>query len=734
MQSVRIVVIVGLLVVATLAVHGQTAGFDPLTFERTAFEYVNIDDPGYLFDHPHVVTGLTRENVGWAFRATYFSNWHPLTWLSYMLDAELYKPDPRLGIHQTARGFHATNVAWHLGSVLLLFWVLRALSGADWRSAAVAGLFAVHPIHVESVAWISERKDVLSVFFGLAAIAAYVRYAARAGSARQRGDEDSQARRSSKWLWYAVALVAYAASLMSKQMLVTLPFVLLLLDWWPLRRIAGWSQARGSDAADSLPAETAPAAIPRSRRDRKRRSQRDTATRRPPTAAWDGTQSAMRIVVEKLPFLALSLAACVIAVIAQRGALQTFEQHPPLVRVLNAILSYGLYLKKLFWPTKLAVYYPHPGDSISLASVAVAGVLLVAVTAACWRFRARHPYLLVGWLWFLGTLVPVIGLIQVGKQQMADRYAYFPAVGVYLAVVWLAGWLVEAALESPRESLRFLNLPMAVGGAAVFLVLIGLGWLQAGHWENTETLFLHAIQVTERNEYEHLNIASYYDDQAAISLRKNQPADARVFLALAIRHNEIALQIDPKFYDGHYNLGTVRLRRGRHFLNLSTNPRDVEHARNDLQDALICFQRAEELHPDTRNQAAAKLYVNWGAAWLEFAEAGGTTSDEAQRRAKKLFEQALAIIPAFSDAHRNLGRIFLDMREPDQALHHFGQFWRSYPEEADPLENSAVHRRLVIEYLRQNRRADALRHARRARELDPSLPDPETLMRSGAAF
>ncbi|MEX0701154.1 MAG: hypothetical protein WD069_03585 [Planctomycetales bacterium] len=664
----RVFAIVCLLAAGTLAVYAQTAGFDVVLGLPTEFEFVNLDDPTYVVENEKVTTGLTPDNVAWALRTTYFSNWHPLTWLSYMLDAELYRPESGT-VHQSARGFHATNVALHLANVLLLYFVLRSMTGNDWRGAAVAGLFAVHPLHVESVAWIAERKDVLSQLFGLLAIGCYARFA-----------------RTDSKTWYSAAVVAFAASLMSKQMLVTLPCVLVLLDWWPLGRIAGWSPPP--------PARLQPAAAPVPLR---------------------------RIALEKLPFLALSIAASVAIVFAQKsgGAMRTLEELPLSVRALNAPVSYAAYMGKLFRPLDLAVFYPHPGEAVSVAAAAAAGTLLAALTALCFRQRRDQPYLLVGWLWFLGTLVPVIGVIQVGRQQLADRYMYFPAIGIYLAIAWSIGEIVrwiasKSRIEAPFA--RALRIVPLLGIAAAYLALIALAWSQAALWRDGETLYRHALEVTRRNSMIHLNLAADYDNRATLAEQSGRSDEVPYLLVLAFEHNQAALEVDPDLYDAHYNLGTVRTKLGM----LAMRRGSVESARHELRQALVHFGRAAELDPESRNDDAGRLRVNWGSAWRQLASAGGASREEADRRASELFREAIEFDPGLAEAHANLGSVLLDREDPENALVHFLKALNVRPDDRE------IHRALMLTYLRMGRHEDARRHAARAGELDPGPTGTET--------
>ncbi|MEX0701153.1 MAG: tetratricopeptide repeat protein [Planctomycetales bacterium] len=624
----RVLVIVCLLAAATLAVYAQSLGHG----------FVNFDDPTYVAENPRVARGPTLDDVRWAFTTTHFANWHPLTWLSYMLDAGLFLPE-RGTIYDAAGGFHATNVALHLANVLLLFFVLRRLTGADWKSAAVAGLFAVHPLHVESVAWVSERKDVLSLFFGLLALGAYARFAMNGGRT-----------------WYAAALVAFAASLMSKQMLVTLPFVLILLDWWPLGRIRDWSPS--------------PPRFPA------------TPQRRPP-----------RILAEKVPFLALSLAASVVAVMAQRagGTLQSIEAHSLRARMLNAVVAYALYLAKAVWPVDLIVYYTHPGESISTEQVAIAGAVLAALSGLClWGWR-RMPFLAVGWLWFLGTLVPVIGLVQVGGQQMADRYMYFPAIGLYLAGVWLAAVVCQRFGE-----LRIVHVTAA---AAAFVVLGTLAWIQTGHWRDSETLYRHALAVDERNGTAHGNLAVHYFE-AARSVRDFSASEAARLQDAALVHAEEAVRLEPADAQFRYHLGRIQLERG--------------------SPALAIHQLAEaaRIKPHDKD-----VQLALGLAYRRLSDAGGTPPADANSRAIEHYRRALDLDPDFQEARVRLTTALLDENRLDEAEEQLEIALRSAPVSWE------THLQLVVVMVHRGDDAAARHHAREAGRLNPRLPDPETLLR-----
>jgi len=429
-------------------------------------EFLNWDDLTYIVNNDHVRGGLTWDGFKWAFTHSYSANWHPLTWLSHALDCQLYGLRPA--------SHHLTNALFHAANAALLFLFLRGLTGLLWRSAFVAALFAVHPLHVESVAWVAERKDVLSTFFFLLTLMAYTRYAARhqlqSPKSRAQGvpagsEVSSHASRITHHaFWYTLALLFFALGLLSKPMLVTTPFVLLLLDFWPLKLI---SLAAGPEFRVTVP----------------------------------------RLLIEKLPFFILTLASCVITFLAQKksGAVASFEQLPLATRLGNASVAYVEYLAKFFWPANLSPFYAHPQRWEGLTVAGALG-LLVATSVAAWLWRQRYPYVLTGWLWFLGTLVPVIGLVQVGSQALADRYTYIPLIGVMLAVTWLVTDLIfaptPAANAARAESPQSARPQPAIAGrmrilsVVAVIVVATLAWrtsAQLAYWRNTETLFKQAL-------------------------------------------------------------------------------------------------------------------------------------------------------------------------------------------------------------------------------------------------
>jgi len=484
------------------------------------YEFVNFDDPMYVIENDQVKKGLTIDSIWWAFSSMHVGNWHPVTWLSHMLDVELYG--------MNAGAHHLTNVVFHMLNSMLLFLLLHRMTGALWRSAMVAALFAVHPLHVESVAWISERKDVLSAFFGFLTLLTYEEYVKRPGRLR-----------------YGAALLLFALGLMSKPMVVTLPFLMLLLDYWPLNRYAEWGVIRRFAA----------------------------------------------LVKEKLLFFALSAASCLVTMIAQGrgGAVAALEICSFGMRLANAIVAYVAYLGKMIWPMNLAILYPHPGMR-PLWQVIGAVVVIVGISAVAFLWARLRPWLLTGWLWYLGTLIPVIGLVQVGIQSMADRYAYIPLIGIYMVLVW--GF---------HEVLNQWRIPrLAFAGQAVLALLTFIAWHQVRYWENSITLYSHALEITDANWFVHNGLGNCY-------AKTNQ-------IDKAINHYQEAIRIKPDYFEAFNNMGTVMAKMKRrdeavaYFSNaLRYNP-DSEFAHNNLgrlqaeqkeyRKAIWHFREALRIKPD----------------------------------------------------------------------------------------------------------------------------------------
>ena len=506
------------------------------------FGFVRFDDPLYVTENPYVLAGLTGRGLQWAFTSGHAANWHPVTWLSHMLDVALFGVDA--GAH------HAVSVLLHVATSALLFVVLLRMTGSAWPSLLVAALFALHPLHVESVAWIAERKDVLSALFWMLTLWAYDRYVRDPGPRR-----------------FAWVLLAFALGLMSKPMVVTLPFVLLLLDVWPLRRLSPW-----------------------------------------PT--WASLRPLLR---EKLPLFALSAASATITVLAQSrgGAVASSARLPLTERVGNAAISYVAYVQKTLWPDHLAAYYPYPRPTPSVLAAISALALLIATVSAVWIGR-RRPYVLVGWLWYLGTLVPVIGIVQVGTQAMADRYAYLPLIGLFVVLAWALHDLVEA---NPSR-----RLPVLIAAGALVVACTAITRGQVRHWESSETLWTHALAVTRGNYAAHTYLgnalASAGNVDSAIAeyteaLRLNPdfpeahnnlgPALAsRGETDAAIAHFTAALRLRPNYADAHNNLGVALASRGRleeaiaQYREVLRIDPEHAHAHGNLGLALYTLGRAAE--------------------------------------------------------------------------------------------------------------------------------------------
>jgi tetratricopeptide (TPR) repeat protein len=534
--------------------------------------FITYDDPVYVTDNPHVTGGLTWENVTWAFRSTEASNWHPLTWISHMADCQLYGLRPW--------GHHLTNVLLHAINTVLLFVVLLRMTRAPWRSLFVAALFGLHPLHVESVAWISERKDVLSGTFWMLALWAYVRRSELARSG-MRGAA----------AFYALALAFFALGLMSKPMLVTLPCVLLLLDFWPLGR---WGASSAS-------------------------------------GRW-------LLVAEKIPFFVLSAAASAATIHAQGngGAVGTMEDFPLPVRLANAAITYCRYLGKCFLPTKLAVFYPFFGEQPPLIATLGAAVLLLAITAVAAAFARRRPYLPVGWLWFVGTLVPAIGLVQVGGQSMADRYTYLPLIGVFIIVAWGAG---DAATSWP--SARPV-LSLAAGAALASLAV--LTCVQLGYWRDGATLFRHAAAVTKDNWVAHANLYATLSKSSAPEAGAQLRETMGILAAYAEKYDRKGAELERT--PGHSLEAIKQYRKAVGIMPALAGPHDIlgmalARRPGGLPEAIDEFRAAIRLNP---NLAAA--HYNLGTA---LASSAGGKADAITE-----YETATLLDPDNFQAHYNL--------------------------------------------------------------------------------
>ncbi len=583
-----------------------------LYWPATHHDFVNFDDDVHVTANVRVQAGLTLENLKWAFLNPVNANWLPLTVLSHMLDCQLYGLKPW--------GHHLTSVLLHAVNTTLVFLLLRRVTGAMWRSAMVAALFGWHPLHVESVAWVAERKDVLSTYFGLLALIFHACYV-----------EQFKVRNPKFKTYYCLTLFFFACGLMSKAMLVTWPLVMLLLDYWPLQRIGDW-----------------------------RLTISDLKAKRPESPAW--------LVWEKIPFFVLAAASSVVTFAVQKrgGALEMGENMPIGARCGNALVSYCRYLGKLFWPSKLAVFYPHPGYW-PLAEVLLAAGLLTGLSALFWWQRRRFPFLLMGWLWFIGTLVPVIGLVQVGSQALADRYTYIPSLGLIILVVW-------GAYELTRRW-RYHVVGLSLAGGAVMVLCLGLTRQQLWYWQDGETLFRRALAVTENNPVAHNNLANALlnkgqvdeaitEYRAAIRLKPDY-VEARNDLGAilgktgqideAISQLETAIRLKPDYVEARNNLGNAFLGKGR------------------MDEAISQYQEAIRLKPDD-----AEARNNLGIAFLNEGR-----MDEAISQ----YQEAIRLKPDYLEAHSNLGSALLNEGRMDEAISQYREAIRLNPNNAEACYN-----------------------------------------------
>lgn len=549
-------------------------------WQVTDCAFVTYDDGTYVTGNAHVRNGLSWSNLVWALTATQAANWHPLTWVSHILDCQLFGLNPA--------GHHVTNLIIHIANVVLLFSALRFVTATLWRSALVAALFAVHPLNVESVAWIAERKNVLSTMFWILTIWAYAWYAKKPA-----------------WQRYLLVVAGFAFGLMSKPMLVTLPFVLLLLDYWPLRRIS-------SPLMPSAPERTTDSDKPR-----KRPAKGKVDKLAPGFAA----RPLSALILEKVPLLLLAIATSVITIVAQRQgkAIGTLESYPIAVRLENALVSYAAYLVQTFWPSRLCVFYPHPKTLLAGWLVGVATVGLLAVTAASLGTIRRFPFLTVGWLWYLGTMVPVIGLVQVGLQSRADRYTYVPMIGIFIIIAWMLNELAKR-LPSARTT---------IAGAAVLvlLVLALISHIQVGYWHDSTALFTRAVNVTGNNYIAQNNLGE------ALGLQGKYDE--------AERHFAAAVSINPDYSLALNNLAMSRVQSG------------------SLDEAIELFSRAVENDP-----TFSEAYNRLAAALLQ-----KNRTDEAFENLQK----ALALNPNFSSAYANLGALYEKQNKTDEALNAYAK-------------------------------------------------------------
>jgi tetratricopeptide (TPR) repeat protein len=593
-------------------------------------DFINLDDYANVSKNPHVQGGLTWENVKWSFQAGYSGNWHPLTWWSHMLDVQLFGLDPRW--------HHLVNLLLHLANTLLLFWLVQGLTRMAWRSAFVAALFAVHPLHVESVAWVAERKDVLSTFFFLLTLWAYARYArrvtgdtcqvTRTEAAAAAPDSSRVTRHPS--LFYGLALFFFALGLMSKPMLVTLPFVLLLVDFWPLQRV---------DLADKSTC---------------------LKTLRP-------------LMMEKIPFFILSLASSWVTIVAQaRGhAVYTMERLPLCTRFANAVVSYLTYLGHTVWPVNLAIFYPYRRAANFRDDWQIAGavVVLAAVSLfALFRIK-RTPWFATGWFWFLGTLVPVIGIVQVGGQAMADRYTYIPLIGVFICLVWAGAGF---------SAIRRLNekIPAAIG-TVVVIACVAVTRQQVKYWRDTFTIANHALAVTGNNPVAHDIIGQVLGAEG-----KYQPA---------VEHFRAALKADPDYDMARYDLAVALTRSA-----------DAQAMAGRLEEAVATYQSA------VRVKSVLQTLNNLG---LALGQLGRHEEAIAQ------YNEALKLQPDSLEVHFNLASALAAEGKITEAEKQFAEARRLSP---NPLQALMDFARILAGL---GRAGEAAGHYETAIKLSPDSPE-----------
>ncbi|MCX6546187.1 MAG: tetratricopeptide repeat protein [Acidobacteria bacterium] len=519
------------------------------------FDFVLLDDPAYVTENPHVARGLTREGIAWAFTTGDAANWHPVTWLSHMLDVQLF------GV--AAGPHHLTNVVLHIANTLLLFGVLLTLTGAMWRSAFVAALFAVHPLHVESVAWIAERKDVLSTLFWMLTLWAYVRYVRAPGS--PAGTAGPSAASRSRRGFYLLMLAFFALGLMAKPMLVTLPFVLLLLDVWPLERLAVTASDAGRAKAGGHASGRAAAGSSRAGAAKGRANRRLAGARTPRRSGR--LRAAWPLVREKLPLFVMAVASSAVTFVVQQrgGAVSTLETYPFGLRLQNALVSMVAYLRDTLWPEGLTVLYAFP-DAIPGWQLAGALVVLGGISWLVYALARQHPYLPVGWLWYLGTLMPVVGLVQVGVQARADRYTYVPLIGIFVMVAWGSAAMLERLRGGRRVAI-----------VAAVVVIAGCSVTtraQVAYWKDNVTLFTRATMLSlHMDEFEaHMWVGTAVGGQGRLDE--------------AMRHFEAAARLRPQSDAAHCSLGVSLAKSGR------------------AADAMREFNEALRLNPD--NQIARR--------------------------------------------------------------------------------------------------------------------------------
>ncbi len=606
------------LIISTLSIYWQIQNYD----------FINLDDNIYVTENPHVLAGLTKEGLFWSFRFTHEddTHWHPLTWLSHMLDCQLYGLRP--GLH------HLTSLILHVANALLLFLVLRRMTGALWKSAFVAALFALHPINVDSIAWVAERKNVLSTVFWMLTILTYSHYCERPGLYR-----------------YLLVFLIFSLGLLVKPMLVTLPFVLLLLDYWPLERI-------GSGQQDS---------------DNNKQKNKSKKYRLQGSIAF-------RLVLEKVPFLVLSMISIYLSSTTVQGIRISTESVPMKLRIANGLVSYVSYIGKMIWPQNLAVIYPYPTTMLPMWQTAGAFLLLICISIlVIWLYRGK-PFLVVGWLWYLGTLVPVLGLVQVGLwPAMADRWAYVPLIGLFIIIAW---GVSDFATQLPHR-----KVVLAITAAIILFAFMVITFLQVRYWKNSITLFEHTLKVTSDNFRPHINLGNALQRQGRLDE--------------AIKHYSEALRLKPDLEEAHNNLGSALEKRGRideaikHYLEALRLKPDLEAAHNNLGNALEKQGRIDE---------AIKHYLEALRLKPDYVEAHTNLGNTLQKQGRLdeaigYYLEALRINPVYEKAHNNLGVTLFHKGNMEEAINHFQEALRIRPDYVDAKNN--LNKVLMIQRQRQ---------------------------------
>ena len=628
------------LIITILAVYWQV----------NQYQFVNFDDYDYVANNRNINKGLTFESILWAFTAVHAHNWHPLTWLSHGLDVTLY------GINAGAH--HITNVLLHCINAVLLFLVMQRMTGAVWRSGLVAALFALHPLNVETVAWIAERKNLLCTFFQILTIWSYVIYSERPGI-----------------LKYLLVVFFFILGLMSKPMIVTLPFVLLLLDYWPLNRFKLLQSGNRAFIFN-------------------RKGTKITANRL-------HLKPLLYLVIEKTPLFIFTGIVCLITFWAQNksGAVVSLDALPLLTRIVNALNSYFFYIWKMIWPTHLAVLYPFP--AISLARTIGVCIILTSIFLLVIKNREKHPYLIIGWFWYLGTLAPVIGLVQTGPQSMADRYAYIPLTGLFIIIVW--------GINAIYRRWHCPKIYIAMPVLAVLFFFAHTSWRQTAFWKDSIALFKHAIEVSDKNYIAHNNLGVAYADgnqfnkaikqyEKALRIKPNYLAvhnnlgtalAAQNKIDEAIRHYRTALKIKPDASGVHNNLGLALMQQGEqakailHYRkaiqvapansDLYINLGIALYQQGNLNEALGQYKKAMHLTPDNK-----LVYFNLGNLRLEQGQPA---------KAIKCYKTALLLDPSYALAHNNLGVVLYQKGMLSRAIGHFRQALKQKPDYQEARRN-----------------------------------------------